>query len=83
MDRFENIHGELSAGSGANALSRDLDFAHAFLARRQDRLLFGTDFLSPGQEIAQFELFEEKLELSAEVREKIVRVNAEQLLGLK
>lgn len=82
MDAYGNIYGEVSAGSGANALDRDLDFARQFLERRQDRILFGTDFLSPGQNIPQFELFEEKLDLAPEVREKIVRGNAQRLLNL-
>jgi len=83
MDRYDNIYGELSAGSGANALARDLDFAHAFLDRRQDRILFGTDFLSPGQHVPQFELFEEQLELRSAVAEKVLRQNAQQLLSLE
>jgi predicted TIM-barrel fold metal-dependent hydrolase len=82
MDSYDNIYGELSAGSGANALTRDLDFAREFLARRQDRVLFGTDFLSPGQDIPQFALFDEKLSIAADIREKIVRGNARQLLKL-
>jgi uncharacterized protein len=81
MDRYDNIYGELSAGSGANALARDLEFAHAFLDRRQDRILFGTDFLSPGQHVPQFELFEEQLELPSLVAEKVLRQNAQQLLS--
>jgi predicted TIM-barrel fold metal-dependent hydrolase len=83
MDRYDNIFGELSAGSGANALSRDLDFAHAFLNRRQDRILFGTDFLSPGQEIPQFELFEERLDLSPETLRAITTANAQELLAMR
>jgi predicted TIM-barrel fold metal-dependent hydrolase len=82
MDVYDNIYGELSAGSGAGAMSRDLDFAREFLNRRQDRILFGTDFLSPGQDIPQFALFDEKLMLSADVHEKIVHGNARRLLSL-
>lgn len=83
MERYDNIYGELSAGSGANALSRDLDFAHEFLHRRQDRVLFGTDMLSPGQHIPQFELFEEKLDLPEVLMVKVVRENARRLLKLE
>jgi predicted TIM-barrel fold metal-dependent hydrolase len=83
MDEYPNIYGDLSAGSGAGALSRDLDFAREFLVRRQDRIMFGTDFLAPKQEVPQFELFEQKLaDLPTEVKAKILRDNARKLLGL-
>lgn len=42
MDQFDNIYGDLSS-SGAHAMLRDPEFGHAFLERRADRLLFGTD----------------------------------------
>lgn len=40
---YANIFGDLSAGSGLNALLRDEDHARAFLARHQDKLLYGSD----------------------------------------
>ena len=82
MEKHANIYGELSAGSGANSISRDLEFGREFLIRRQDRIMFGTDFLSPGQHVPQFELFEQQLALPAEVEEKICRGNARKLLQL-
>lgn len=82
MQRYENIFGELSAGSGANAITRDLDFGREFLIRRQDRILFGTDFLSPGQAVPQFDLFEHQLTLPREVQAKIFAGNARKLLRL-
>jgi predicted TIM-barrel fold metal-dependent hydrolase len=81
LEKYANIHGDLSAGSGAGALSRDLRFAREFLIRRADRLLFGTDYLTPGQEVPQFNLFRQ-LELPAEVQAKIFRDNARRLLRL-
>lgn len=82
MENYPNIYGELSAGSGANSISRDLEFGREFLIRRQDRIMFGTDFLSPGQAVPQFELFERQLELPADVQAKIFRDNARHLLKL-
>lgn len=82
MDAYPNIHGDLSAGSGGGALARDLDFAKEFLVRRADRLMFGTDYLHPDQKVPQFELFE-KIELPADVREKISRGNARRVLGFE
>ena len=40
---YPNIYGDLSAGSGLNALLRDEDHARDFLARHQDRLVYGSD----------------------------------------
>ena len=82
MDKFTNIYADLSAGSGSSAISRDLDFGREFLIRRQDRVMFGTDFLSPGQAVPQFDLFEKSLDLPAEVAVKIQRDNARKLLGV-
>ena len=79
---YPNLWGDLSAGSGAGALARDRRFAQAFLVRRADRLLFGTDYLKPGQDVPQFELLA-GFDLPAEVRAGIERENAAKLLGLK
>jgi uncharacterized protein len=82
MEKYPNLHGDLSAGSGAGAISRDLEFGKEFLIRRQERIMFGTDFLAPAQAVPQFELFEDKLKLPDEVATKIFRGNARKLLGL-
>lgn len=81
MDRFPNLYGDLSAGSGANAILRDMDFGRAFVIRRADRLLFGTDYLAPGQVVPQVSLYRE-LDLPSDVQEKVFRANARRLLGL-
>jgi uncharacterized protein len=81
FDGYPNLWGDLSAGSGAGALSRDREFGRRFLVRRADRLLFGTDYLRPGQEVPQFDLLA-GFELPLEARAKIARGNAMRLLGL-
>lgn len=43
LSDYPNMWGDLSAGSGLNALLRDEDHARGFLDRHQDRLLFGSD----------------------------------------
>lgn len=40
---YPNVFGDLSAGSGLNALRRDPDFTGSFLQRHQEKLLFGSD----------------------------------------
>lgn len=83
MENYPNLFCDLSAGSGSNAISRDLEFGREFLIRRQDRILFGTDYLQPGQAVPQFELFEQQLKLPEEVFRKIARENALRLVGEK
>jgi uncharacterized protein len=82
MEKHANLFADLSAGSGVNAITRDLEFGREFLLRRSDRVLFGTDFLAPGQGVPQFELFEKQLELPADVVPNILRNNARKLLGV-
>jgi len=43
LSDFPNMFGDLSAGSGLNALTRDEDHARDFLFRHQDKLLYGSD----------------------------------------
>jgi predicted TIM-barrel fold metal-dependent hydrolase len=82
FDAHPNLWGDLSAGSGSNALERDREFGRGFLVRRAERLLFGTDYLKPGQEVPQFELLA-SFDLPAEVRARIERGNAARLLKLE
>jgi predicted TIM-barrel fold metal-dependent hydrolase len=43
LSDYANMYGDLSAGSGQNALTRDEAFARDFLTRHQDKLLYGSD----------------------------------------
>ncbi len=81
FDTYSNIYGDLSAGSGSNALSRDLEHGRDFCMKYADRLLFGTDYLEPGQDVRQFDVLD-GFKLPAEVEGKIFRDNARKLLGL-
>ncbi|MBN8734294.1 MAG: amidohydrolase family protein [Acidobacteria bacterium] len=40
---YPNMFADLSAGSGLNSMTRDLDHARAFVARHQDKLIYGSD----------------------------------------
>lgn len=85
MRAYPNLHGDLSAGSGFNAISRDPEFGYAFLEEFQDRLYFGTDIASDPQDLPIVPYFrrlrEEKL-VSTEALDKICWRNANRLLGL-
>jgi predicted TIM-barrel fold metal-dependent hydrolase len=43
LSDYPNMFGDLSAGSGQNALLRDEEHARDFLARHRDKLMFGSD----------------------------------------
>src|SRR5258708_2477342 len=43
LTKYPNVYGDVSAGSGLNAMLRDEDHAREFLARHQNRLLYGSD----------------------------------------
>jgi predicted TIM-barrel fold metal-dependent hydrolase len=40
---YPNMYGDLSAGSGLNALTRDESFTFGFIQRHQDKLVYGSD----------------------------------------
>ena len=46
MRKYPNLCGDLSAGSGSNAITRDPEFSYEFIEEFQDRLYFGTDICS-------------------------------------
>ena len=83
--RYENLYGDLSAGSGYNALARDKEYAVEFLNEFQDRLMFGTDICMPDTPTPLvgflLELRDEKL-ISEEVFRKVAKENAQRILDL-
>ena len=85
---YPNLHADLSAGSGLNALTRDEPFGRGFLTQCQDKLLFGTDLChsrhaneKPGA-IDILESAAASGDVSTEALTKICRTNAIGLLGL-
>lgn len=83
--KYPNLYGDLSAGSGFNAISRDPEFGDKFLEDYQDRLLFGTDLTAVDQKPEQPAYFREILEkgrISREAFEKITWKNANRILRL-
>jgi predicted TIM-barrel fold metal-dependent hydrolase len=88
MKKYPNLLGDLSAGSGFNAITRDPEFGYAFLEEFNERLFFGTDICAPSnytQAFFGFSLwFDNALEngkISARAYENICRNNALKLLG--
>jgi predicted TIM-barrel fold metal-dependent hydrolase len=81
MDACPNLYADLSEPGGAIAMTRDPEFARQFVLRRADRLLFGSDYLAPGQQIPQFEILA-AMNLPDDVQYKIHRGNAMRILKL-
>lgn len=85
LRKYENLYGDLSAGSGCNALTRDEEYAVTFLNEFQDKLMFGTDICAPvtPTPLVDFMLkLKEAGKISATVFNKVARGNAIRLLSL-
>ncbi len=88
LRKHPNLYGDLSAGSGCNALTRDEEYAVKFLNEFQDRLMFGIDICSAPHAEHHTGLLRFLKKLLAEgkitpvVFNKIARENAVRLLGL-
>jgi Predicted metal-dependent hydrolase of the TIM-barrel fold len=87
LSDYPNMYGDLSAGSGLNALLRDEDHARGFLARHQDKLLYGSDCndrdgqgpkCSGSQQLAAIR----RLSPDAQATQKILYGNAARLLKI-
>ena len=87
LSDYPNMFGDLSAGSGENAFKRDPEHARAFIARHQDKLLYGSDcndltgdvaVCSGARQIAQVRKFSP----SKAVERKLLYENAKKLFRL-
>lgn len=88
LSDYPNMFGDLSAGSGLNAMLRDEDHAREFIKRHQDKLLYGSDCndrvgegekCSGSQQLATIR----RLSPSGEVTRKILSGNARRVLKIK
>jgi predicted TIM-barrel fold metal-dependent hydrolase len=87
LSDYPNLFGDTSAGSGLNSFTRDPDRAREFLARHQDKLLFGSDCndtVGEGTKCqgAQILAAIRQLSPSKEIERKILYGNAKKLLKL-
>lgn len=83
--RYPNLHGDLSAGSGYNAVSRDPEFGYRFMEEYQERLFFGTDICAPSNDTPLVRFLNAAVaqgKLSRQAYEKITWRNADALLDL-
>jgi predicted TIM-barrel fold metal-dependent hydrolase len=80
LTEYSNLYADFSMGSGFNAITRDEAYGQQFLERHHESLLFGSDYLYPGQEVMQFGFFE-KFDLPSEAWENICSRNVSRLLA--
>jgi predicted TIM-barrel fold metal-dependent hydrolase len=87
LSDYGNMYGDLSAGSGLNALLRDEEHAREFLKRHQNKLLYGSDCsdregagkpCSGSQQLAAVR----RLSPSSEATQKMLYGNAARVLKL-
>lgn len=84
MERYPNLHGDLSAGSGHNAVARDPEFGYWFLDRFADRLHFGTDICAPTTPTPLVDFLNEALtggHITRACYEQVGWLNTQVLLG--
>lgn len=87
LTEYENMYGDLSAGSGLNALTRDEEFTRDFLKRHQRKLLYGSDcsdWVGTGSACqgAQTIATVRRLAPSKEIERKLLYGNAHKLFRL-
>jgi len=87
LTKYPNMYGDMSAGSGLNALLRDEDHARDFLERHQNKLLYGSDCLDadghgPNCQGAQTIAAIRKLAPSKMIERKLLYDNATKLFRL-
>lgn len=83
--QYPNLFGDLSAGSGFNALTRDSAHAYEFIDEFQDRLMLGLDHTDVSHDFQHIEWLTRTRDdghISNEAFEKITWQNADRLIGL-
>lgn len=85
---YPNMHADLSAGSGNNAMMRDPAVARDFFLRHQNKIMFGSDCpcrtgVGPTCVSAVKRTALDSLKLGDPVMAKVLRENAKKLLKLK
>lgn len=85
---YANFYGDLSAGSGLNALLRDEDFTRAFFTRHQNKLMYGSDCQDADTKVKECSGIKtlevvRRLSASRKVERKLLYENARRVLKIK
>ena len=76
MEKYPNLYLDLSAGSGLNAMKRDVGYTKELLTAFQDRAMYGRDYIDN-----EHQPFIRSLGLGKEIEDKIFYKNAVKLIG--
>ncbi|HNS31645.1 MAG TPA: amidohydrolase family protein [bacterium] len=86
LEKYPNLYGDISAGSGYHAITSDPEFGPRFLEEFQDKLLFGTDTChyegTQGEILRYLKETVAKGLISQNAYTKITEKNAKKLLQL-
>ena len=85
MREHANLYVDLSAGSGLNAIRRDVEYTKKFFEEFSDRILFGTDMCFADDHPGQGDFLNDMLDsgrITEQVYDNIARENAKRLLNL-
>lgn len=87
LSDYPNMYGDMSAGSGLNAIIRDEEHYRGFMERHQDKLMFGSDCndtigAGPGCQGAQILAAIRRVAPSKAIERKILFGNATKLLRI-
>jgi len=87
LSDYPNMFGDMSAGSGLNAIIRDEEHYRAFMERHQDKLMFGSDCndkigRGPGCQGAQILAAIRRVAPTKTIERKILFENAKRVLKL-
>jgi len=83
MHKYPNLYGDISAGSGSNAMLRDPEFTYDFLEEFQDQIMYGTDVSTRGFNNPLYSWLDEAVKngkISDNAYRKVSRDNALRLL---
>ena len=86
LRKYKNLYGDLSAGSGFNAIKRDPEFGADFIEEFQDQLFYGTDICAPNEENHLSKWLDDAFtnqKISKQAYEKVCRLNALKILEKK
>jgi len=85
LKKHPNLYGDLSAGSGFNAISCDSEFGYHFIEDCQDKRLFGTDICHVSQNIEIVDWLNNAVaqgKISQACYDKVTHLNAKRVLRL-
>ena len=85
MDKYPNMYGDFSAGSGHNALTRDPETGIKFIKKFNKKIFFGTDMFmkkdKPPMHLTMMQDALQKKKISKTVYENIMHRNFEKVFN--